>query len=400
VTALGAVNAPDRLPTVDDLVQRARDLAPALRQRADTAEQHRRMPDETLADLTAAGVLRVVQPRRFGGYEMGALAFVRVMAELSRGDGSAGWVASLVGGHTKWLAYYPLEGQLEVYRDHGDARLPLVVAPQGRATPVDGGYLVSGAWRYVSGCDVTNWLAAHAVLGEEGGPPSGVVSVVIPRHDYDVVDDWYVLGLRASGSKQAVVDDLFVPERRAVRIGADREPIVPDPVHQSGFYRAPMAPFFALELAAVVTGVGRGALDHFEAWAQAKTSPFPPFARPADSPDVQLRFARATAIIDGAEATLHQAAADYDERAAEDLPYAGNDTRRALLRLQWLTEQVIVASDLLVHCAGSSAMRDGNPLQRCARDLAMARTHYLLDMSRTGVSWSRYQFGLEPTSLL
>jgi 3-hydroxy-9,10-secoandrosta-1,3,5(10)-triene-9,17-dione monooxygenase len=331
---------------------------------------------------------------------VGAAGFVRVMAEISRGDGSTGWVTALTAGHTKWLAYYPLEGQLEVYGDSGDARLPLVVAPQGDATPVDGGWLVSGAWSYVSGCDVTNWLAVNAVARDAGGSPTGVVSAVVARRDYRVVDDWHVLGMRATGSKRAVLEAVFVPDRRVVALGPDREPVVPRPVLDDGFYRAPMLVFFALELGAVVVGLGRAALEHFARWATEKVSPYPPFARPADSPDVQLRYARAAAAVEGAATTVDRLAADYDQWAAEGRAYEGNDVRGALVRVQWATEVVVDAVESLVRCAGSAAMRDGNPLQRCARDLAMARTHYLLDTSRTGVSWARYELGLEPSSVI
>jgi 3-hydroxy-9,10-secoandrosta-1,3,5(10)-triene-9,17-dione monooxygenase len=402
MTAIDRVAGPFRgtPPSEDELVRRAAVLVPTVRARAAEADVARRLSDETLDDLVAAGFFRIVQPRRFGGYELGALTLVRVMTELSRGDASTGWVTSLTAGHTKWLAYYPMEGQREVFGEDGDARLPLVVAPQGEAVAVDDGYVLSGAWRYASGCDVTNWLAVNAMVRDDAGNLSGVVSAIIARGDYEVVDDWHVLGMRGTGSKQAVVRGVVVPARRVVALGPDREPVVADPVHPSGFYRAPMAPFFALELGAVLVGLGRAALEHFGEWAVTKTSAYPPFSRPADVPATQLRFARATAMVDASEATLHHVARDYDQRAATDQGYDGNDVRRALLRVQWLADEVAAAVDLLSQAAGTAALTDGSHLQRCIRDLAMARSHYLLDSSRTGASWSQFQFGLEPASVL
>ena len=122
-----------------EAVARAAGLVPLLRDAAATAEAERRMADATMSALVQADMFRIVQPRRFGGHQLSLETFVLAMAEIARGDGSAGWVTSLTAGHPKWAAFFPIEGQEEMYGDDFDLRFPLVVAPQGHATPVDGG---------------------------------------------------------------------------------------------------------------------------------------------------------------------------------------------------------------------------------------------------------------------
>ena len=163
-----------------EAIARAAALVPLLRDAAPEAQARRRMSDETMAALVDADMFRLVQPRRFGGHQLSAETFVLAMAEIARGDGSAGWITSLTAGHPKWAAFFPLEGQEELYGEQHDLRFPLVVAPQGRATRVDGGYVVNGEYDYASGCDVCNWLGVNALVPgpDPGDPPRGLVSVV------------------------------------------------------------------------------------------------------------------------------------------------------------------------------------------------------------------------------
>lgn len=359
------------------------------------------MADDTMAKLVEAGMFRILQPARFGGFQLGAEVFCRAMIEIARGDAAAGWVTCLTSAHTKWAGFYPLEGQAELYADDGDLRMPQMVAPQGTASVVDGGLVVQGSWDYVSGCDVSNWLAVHALVQAEGPdqPPVGLVSCAIGRHEYDVEDNWHVEAMRGTGSKRALVDGVFVPDRRVIWIGASGEPEKPDVLDgpDEGLYRAPMMPLFACELGCVAVGAGRGFIELFSERAQVKTSPFPPFGRLADNDAVQARLARSMVMLDRAETVLLAAAAEYDRRAAlADPSYNDIDLRRMLLAIQQIVLDVCAAVDALVTVAGSSMTREREPLMRFWRDLTSIRTHYLLDSDRTALNLGRVLVGLEP----
>ena len=385
-----------------EAIERARGLVPMLRDVAATAQAERRMADATMATLVEADMFRLVQPRRFGGHQLGAGTFVRAMVEIARGDGSAGWITSLTAGHTKWAGFFPLDGQEEMYGADGDLRFPLVVAPQGRAVLVDGGYVVSGAYDYVSGCDVCNWLGVNAIVPADapGQPPRGAVSVVIPAGEYTIEDNWHVDAMAGTGSKRAVIRDVFVPHRRTVRMGADGEPDPRDVLDRpdEGFYRMPMMPFFSCELGAVAVGIGRGFVERFVDRANEKTSPFPPFGLLRDSESVQTRIGDATGDIDRAERVLTSLADEYDARAATDTPPTDLEARRMLLAVEGLVHDVCAAVEQLGTVAGTSIVKDGEPLMRAWRDLIAVRTHYLVARDRTANNVGRLLVGLEPQS--
>ena len=385
-----------------EAVERAAALVPLLREAAATAESERRMSDETMACLVAADMFRLVQPKRFGGHQVGAEAFVRAMIEIARGDGSAGWVTSLTAGHTKWAGFFPLDGQEEMYGADADLRFPLVVAPQGRAVPTDTGYVVSGIYDYVSGCDVCNWLGVNAIVPAEtpGDPPQGLVSVVIRADEYVIEDNWHVEAMAGTGSKRALLDDVAVPARRTIRMGPDGEPLQRDVLDRpdEGFYRMPMMPIFACELGAVAVGIGRAFVEHFVERAAVKTSAYPPFGLLRDGENVQTHVGNATGDLDRAERVLTSVAREYDERAATDVTLSDLEGRRMLLAVDGLVHDVCAAVERLGTVAGTSIVKEGEPLMRAWRDLIAVRTHYLLGRDRTANNVGRMMLGLDPRS--
>src|SRR5919201_199361 len=155
-----SIPVPEPELTTAEMVERARAMIPVLRERQEECERLGRLPDETSRDFIEAGFYRILQPRRFGGYEFDLPTFARVAIELARGCPSSGWAYALTAGHAHLLsAFFSEECQIDVYGDDGELRLPGNFRP-GTATTVDGGYRVTGEWDYVSGCD----SATHFVL--------------------------------------------------------------------------------------------------------------------------------------------------------------------------------------------------------------------------------------------
>ena len=155
------IRAPD-ICDADELVARAEAMRDTLRARQDECEELGRLPDSTAQDYVDAGFFRVLQPRRFGGYEFGLDTFLRITAELSRGCPSSGWVYGLMAGHNLVTALFDEQGQVELFGD-GDFRCPLSNLP-APAVKVDGGYVVTGGWDYSSGCDVATHFIGGAVV--------------------------------------------------------------------------------------------------------------------------------------------------------------------------------------------------------------------------------------------
>ena len=389
--------------TPEAMIERARAMIPVLRQRANDCEALRRVPDETVRDFLEAGFFRIIQPKRFGGYEFDLPTLVRCMIEISRGCGSSGWVLSLTSAHTWWAAQYEPEAQEELFADGGDLRFPLIFAPTGTATLVDGGYDLNGVWNYASGCDLSNWLAVNAIVPDPDGgkEPLDLVVCILRQDDFEIVDNWYVMGLRGTGSKQAVIKSLRIPKRRALSLNAlDKGPAPGLVLHDNPFYGGPASPIFFAEIAAVAVGIAKGAIDVFEERARTKSSAFRPGEKLFENAAIRRRLAQSTAELDAAEAMLLGEANAYMLLVRQRVPNGQSGTiderARMQLQLQHAVEMSANVVDTLFVAGGSSALNEGEPMQRCFRDISALRTHYLMDGDRLRENWGRMAFGLDP----
>src|SRR6476620_6451413 len=200
------------------VIDRAAQLVPTLAARARATEQLRRIPEETISELTAAGLFRILQPHRMGGAELPYEALVRATAVLARGCGSTAWVYANLANHAFMLALWPGEAQQEVWSRSADALIgSALMFPPGRATKASGGFRLTGRWKFSSGIDACSWTMLGGIASADGELPDYRVFLV-PAGDYETFDTWYAAGLRGTGSKDVAVSDIFVPEHRALAV--------------------------------------------------------------------------------------------------------------------------------------------------------------------------------------
>lgn len=379
-----AIPQPEPGLTPEKLLARARSMRPELRAAQAECEGGGCVPPRIAEMLIDGGFFRMVQPRMFGGYEFGIDDFYKVIIEIARGCSETGWVTSLVGGHPVVLARYPAQTQIEVYGEAGDFRCPGALTPLGRAVAVPGGYRVSNQWVSSSGIDVgTHFMGLARVEGDDGG----LIQALIDIEDCTVVDDWWVMGMRGTGSKRVDVEDLFVPEDRVMRVsGMERgaEPLASDiPLHDNPMCYGLIGPFLIGETAAVAVGAARGALDLFEDILRTKKSKAPPFAEMYRDPVAQMQYGQALSLIATAEAALIRSGEEYMQFAREwkedGIPF--DDIRR--MRLNQIAQRCVQlaweAIDMLFRAAGTSASaKAGTPMGRVMRNVAVLRTHPVL----------------------
>jgi 3-hydroxy-9,10-secoandrosta-1,3,5(10)-triene-9,17-dione monooxygenase len=235
------------------LIERARALVPVLLERAARTEAAERLLPETVSDFIDAGFFRIVQPRRFGGFEFGIDVLEEVVIEVGRGCGSSAWTLAILAGHSWLSGLFTEEGQQAIFGDEGHVIMATNLSGNGRCRRVPGGYELSGRFIYLSGCDVANWLCVGAMLEEE--PSSLTISspsarsnapwfyMAIRPEQASIQDDWHVLGLRGTGSKSVLVDRVFVPEPLALPQAPVQQQEPPGRfTHANPFYAAPMGP--------------------------------------------------------------------------------------------------------------------------------------------------------------
>ena len=193
------------------MLERARALIPLLAERAPAAAAARQLPPQTIAEYHAAGILRILQPRRFGGMQGRFSLFSRIVEELTYGCASAAWVYAVLAEHQWIIAQYPEEAQIDVWGEDPKAVAASSLAPREAVRHVPGGWRLSGRYPFSSGCDYAQWAIIGAFLGEKGDPRH-IAYLLVPLAEVEIVDDWQVLGLLGTGSKSLVLHDVFVPQ--------------------------------------------------------------------------------------------------------------------------------------------------------------------------------------------
>jgi 3-hydroxy-9,10-secoandrosta-1,3,5(10)-triene-9,17-dione monooxygenase len=391
--------------TPDDFLGRVRDLLPAIRERASRAEQLRQLPDETFADFQEARVLRAMQPKRYGGFELDPGVHYRAVTEIGAVCGSTGWVFGVMGAHNWHLAVFPPQAQEDVWGEDDGAQLATSLAPTGTVERAPGGFRLSGRWSFASGCDHCQWVVLGGIApppmdksGEEGAPPDAR-TFLLPRSDYVIDDNWHVMGLCGTGSKDIVVDGAFVPDYRT---HSYRDAFhLKNPgmaVNDAPLYRLPFGLVFAYTLGAAAIGAAKGARASFREQQQRRLN-IRDRSRVAEDPFTQLRLAESAAEIDAAHERMLGNFAEMMRlaRAGAEIPLSFR------ARVRWdsgkATDWSIQAVDRLMMASGGRGIFLGNPIQRAWRDVHAMQAHASNNLERAAAVFGRSEFGLPPTDI-
>jgi 3-hydroxy-9,10-secoandrosta-1,3,5(10)-triene-9,17-dione monooxygenase len=382
------------------LAERARHLVPALRERASATSANRRLLPETVADLQASGLLRVLQAPRNGGYGLGLAVHLEVTSALARGCGSTAWVVGVVHAHSWMMSHFPEAAQDHVYGRDPDAVVCAVVAPRGRAVRVPGGYRLRGEWPFASGSEVSQYLFLGATVVEDGQDVD-VAELLVPSSAVAYRDDWHVHGLAGTGSCTVVADDVEVPEAHALSMPALMAGETPGAaLHTEGWnQRAPAVPVLVLALAGPALGLARQALDDFAASVGQRTIAYTGQAQ-REHPTTHLHLARATVLVDQAELHLRRAADVIDEHALAGTRPDLLTRARTRADCAEAVRDCLEAVELLWRDTGGSGLYATNPVGRAVADLQAMNLHAALALDAAREAYGRALLGLPPASTL
>lgn len=397
----GSPGAPRGFAGVDfaEAMRRAGALVPVLRERAEGAESLREMPKETLDDLHRAGLLRFHQPRRWGGMELPLVAMFDVPAEVARGCASTGWNVANLAIHHWMLALYDERAQDEVWSKNPDAVIASGIAyPQGKGRRVDGGLVIGGFWNFSSGVDHADWNML-AVTVRDGERVVDHRMCLVPKGDYEIVDDWRVLGMRSTGSKSVKVTELFVPEHRALCMYLARgEGDFPGAqVNPGPLYRVPLVAFGTHTLAAAGMGNAQAALElTIEAVRERSTSYTA--MRMRDFQAVQLRVAEAGARVDAARRVFRTDLVEGQRIAEEGRAPTLEEKLRFKRNCAYAMRLCTEAVDTLHTMAGANGIYDRYPMERLFRDQHALTGHIGFSWDAQGAPWGLVALGGEFSS--
>ncbi len=387
----------DPVPSPEILVERARALGPKLAARAATTEANRRIPDETIAEMQEAGFFRVLQPRRYGGYELDPQAFFKIQMTLAEYCMSTAWVYGVVGCHPYQIGLMDDRAQREVWGADASVLASSSYQPVGKVTRVEGGFMLSGQWGFSSGCDHCQWVLLGAVIppAKEGDPPD-MRTFLVPRSDYKIVDHWHVFGLKGTGSEDILVENAFVPDYRthkAIDGFLCKNPGQAE--NNAPLYQLPWAQVFVRSVSTAAIGGVRGAVKAALEITKSRVSTNTGKVSKTD-PMILNAIAKAHAQADEMNAVL-----DRNFERLMELARANKEISlemRTLYRYQSATivRRCADLVDDMMPLLGGRAIYNDSPIVRFWLDINAARAHVANDPNNFGADLTNGLMGEPP----
>jgi 3-hydroxy-9,10-secoandrosta-1,3,5(10)-triene-9,17-dione monooxygenase len=381
------------LPDAAEIIARADALIPTLAARSREGRRARQIPDATIADMQDAGFFRVLQPARWGGYEMDLHTFYEIELALGRGDMASAWIYGVCGVHPWFMAQLDDQAAQEVWGRDNSVLICSSLMPAGKATAVPGGFLLSGRWKYASGCAHCGWALLGAMVTLPDSPAQGRI-FLLPCTQYQSIDSWEVTGLEATGSWDIVVDDVFVP---AYRSQSMRDNFLlrgsGQAINTSSLYRLPFGQIFVRGISTAALGALAGMLDALLEYGKTRVTRAG--GRASDNPFVQLVCAETAAAVDEMKGTLHRNFRNlhaYAERGetpplAERLQYKFQSTA--------VTECATILAARMFKATGAGGLSDALPFSGVLADLMAGRQHISNQYEYVGSSWGAVMLGGE-----
>ncbi|MFC2949721.1 acyl-CoA dehydrogenase family protein [Virgibacillus sediminis] len=390
----------ETLVTREELVSRASSLIPNLRERAEETETIGKMPEATLEELTNEGIIKLFQPKIYGGYQENMRTFVDVTTEIGRGCGSTAWFVSLTNIRS-FMASYAFGKQAldEIFTKDNPILAGNFKPIKIEIEQVDGGYFIKEAqWPFVSGCLHADWLY-FGVPVDDGNGGKEMAIIIVPSKDATILDDWNVMGLKGSGSNSVRLENVFVPEHRVSldRLASKGHYTAPE-LKDVPVYRTPFVPALTLSIVVPALGMAKAAMDiHMERVRKAGIgNTF--YDKQSEAAVTHFQIATAQLKIDSAELHLHRAADMLDSFAESGKEMGQKDVVKVKADFGYVNKLCKEAIDELVAGAGSVFAYNKNPLQRVYRDYMALHLHGFITPSSLIETYGRVLCDQEPNT--
>ena len=381
----------DSVLSRDDILRRAEALVPVLQERAAEAEALRRCPDATIRDYLDHDLLRICMPAPYGGYEHGYDVLCETSQTLARGCGSQAWVHMVFADNALKLASYTAQAQSEVWGNGRVAKLSNCVTPTGKGKPVNGGVVWSGRHQFSSGVDHADWVMAAGHV--EHGDKKQAVSVLVPKSDFSIVDDWHVIGLAGSGSKTFVIEDKFVPEHRILDKKASDEGNAPgQKLYPAAVFHMPRGGPSSASFCAIAVGIAEGCLETYYNYTRPRKSRGTPWAQLAGA---QIEAATAAAEIEAAVRMYQGALREAMGVLERQEPFTKHRQVHGKRNMAYAAQLSIHAVQRLFNDAGGRVLYADQEMQRKFRDVHAAAAHHSLNWHAAAENYGAHVLGAD-----
>ncbi|BCW90513.1 Flavin-dependent monooxygenase, oxygenase subunit HsaA [Alphaproteobacteria bacterium SO-S41] len=386
-----------RALTPAELIRRTTALKPLIAAHARECEMLRRPVDAVWSALRKTGIFYHFVPKLYGGLEFDVDSFIDAMLPIGEACASTGWVAAFCVEHNWMLSQFPKALQDETF----GGEFPYIIAPgatmpPGTAKPVEGGYRLTGRWKWGTGVMHADWVLVTGMVA--GETPPRVLFFAIPAGEIEVPDVWHVDGMAGTGSNDIVARDVFIPEHRVMDMGDMRAgKAYGARLYDNPIYRMPMLPFLAVTAAIPAVGAARSAVAAFRERLSVRNM-HGTDQKQADKPAAQMRLAKADILTKNAEMLVRHAARANVALGACDKPAEVSERIELRLFVAEAMAQCREAISTLCEASGAGAHFLDNPIQRALRDVNVMSSHVVYDLDSAREQHGRALIGLPPNS--
>ncbi|WP_227937788.1 acyl-CoA dehydrogenase family protein [Alkalihalobacillus deserti] len=384
-----------------DLVAKARNLIPKLREYSEEIDRTSKIPDEVIELLQKEGLLKILRPEMFGGYQTNMRTYTEVVTEISRGNGSVGWFVSLSNIRDFMISYAFGDKALEeIYVPGKDVILAGNFKPiKCDIRKVDGGYYIEEAqWPFVSGSPHADWCYFGFPI-DDGNGGMEMAIMVVPREELNVLNDWFVMGLKGSGSNSVNAKGLFVPDHRVSldRLASKGHYII-EPLKEVPLYKTPFVPSLTLSIVGPALGLAQAAMDFHMERVQKAGIGNTYYTKMNEAPITHMQTAQAQLKIDSAELHLYRAVDRLDAFSEQGHKMTMEEVVQMKADFGYVNQLCKEAIDLMVAGAGSIFTYEKNAFQLVYRDFLTMHLHGFITPSSLIETYGRVLCGQEPNT--
>ena len=386
-------------PRAEELLAAARAMQPVLRERRERCRQERRVPEETIRDFHEAGFFKILQAEQYGGYAMDPQVFYAVGMELAQACMSSAWVLGVVGVHNWQLALFDDRAAQDVWGEDPSVLISSSYAPVGKVKPVEGGFRLSGRWSFSSGCEHCKWVFVGAVVPTEDAPFDMVNyrTFLVPIEDYEIVDNWDVVGLQGTGSHDVIIDDVFVPEHRTHKVIDGFNCDNPgNAVNTAPLFHMPFMQVFVRAVCTASLGALQGQLDAYKEVASTRVAGPVPMR---DDPFAKRLAAEVKSEIEQMKVVMYK---NFDDmmactRAGE--PISIEDRVRYRYDSAIVADRCVDLSGRMLKAVGSSGIRNGSEVLSNHLDILASQAHVANHSTPFAINMGGVMLGQENADL-
>ena len=362
-------------PRANELLEKARALQPVLRERAAQCKAGRKVPEATIQDFQDAGIFKILQAEQYGGYAMDPQVFYAVGLELAKACPSSAWVLGVVAVHNWQLALFDDQAAQDVWGEDPSVLISSSYAPVGKVTPTEGGFRLSGRWSFSSGSEHCKWVFVGAVVPTAEAPfdMMNYRTFLVPIEDYEIVDNWDVVGLQGTGSHDVVIDDVFVPEHRTHKVIDGFHCDNPgNAVNTAPLFRMPFMQVFVRAVCTATLGACEGALEDFIDVAKTRVAGPVPMR---DDPNAKRLAAEVKSEIEQMKLVMYRNFDAMMDCTRSGTPIDIEDRVRYRYDSAIVADRCLDLSGRMLKAAGSGGIRVGSDLLAKHLDILASQAH-------------------------